>query len=177
MNTPDQEPPVRTAKLSEFVSGPGVTPDAECTVIDPSLLNPDSARKKFNKMPDDEREKYIAEAKARINEFMRGKKRTAEMRAAGDVGGGVVYLLTCKVTDERFVCQAWESDERVHKYLRGKCQNPDALDRAVDKHGWSNFTADVIAQGIQTQKALDATVDNIVKLLDTIQARPAQPST
>jgi len=80
----------------------------------------------------------------------------------------VVYLLTCAVTGKQYVGQSWNYEERMGKYRRGHGEGQRALHRAIAKYGWGNFTVVILACGIQTQDALDATEDAFILLLGTL---------
>lgn len=79
---------------------------------------------------------------------------------------GVVYLLTCKVSGKQYVGQSWNYEKRMAEYRLG-CSHGE-ISIAINKYGWNNFTAVRIAQGIQTQDALDKTETAFIALLDTI---------
>jgi len=82
--------------------------------------------------------------------------------------GGVVYLLTCKVSGKQYVGQSWCYEKRMVEYksMRGKNQN--YLNHATNKYGWDNFTTEILERGIETQEALDATEAAYIKSLNTM---------
>jgi len=80
---------------------------------------------------------------------------------------GIVYLLTAP-SGKRYVGQAHDIKERIGHYRRGKCKNQRALHAAITKYGWESFSVSVIAHGIQTQSALDATERAFIALLGTL---------
>jgi len=81
---------------------------------------------------------------------------------------GVIYLLTCLISGKQYIGQTWDYDERMARYRRSECRGQPALHAAIRKYGWENFTCVIIAQGIQTQPALDATERAFIRLLDTL---------
>jgi len=80
---------------------------------------------------------------------------------------GVVYLLTSP-SGKQYVGQSWEFETRMSRYRLNKPQHHHVINHAIDKYGWNNFTATIIAQGIETQDALDATEDAFIMLLNTL---------
>ena len=70
-----------------------------------------------------------------------------------EVVNGVVYLLTSP-SGKQYVGQSWGYETRMRSYRCGGCKSQRVLYRAIRKHGWNNFTAVKIVQGIQTQEWL-----------------------
>jgi len=81
--------------------------------------------------------------------------------------GGVVYLLTAP-SGKRYVGQTWDLPRRMNRYRCGESTAQPALHHAITKHGWENFRVVVLACGIQTQDALDATEDAFIIMLGTM---------
>lgn len=81
--------------------------------------------------------------------------------------GGVVYLLTAP-SGKRYVGQTWDLPRRMNRYRCGESTAQPALHNAITKHGWENFRVTVLACGIQTQSALDATEDAFIIMLGTM---------
>ena len=82
---------------------------------------------------------------------------------------GVVYLLTSP-SGKQYVGQSWCYEKRMRDYRcasgrKGKSAIYDAL---CYYRGLDNFASTIIAQGIQTQEALDATEDAFIMLLNTM---------
>jgi len=90
------------------------------------------------------------------------------MSSITEIVNGVIYLLTSP-SGKQYVGQAWEFEKRMSDYRRGGCKGQRALHNAITKYGWENFTATAIAQGIQTQAALDATESAFIALLGTMR--------
>jgi len=89
------------------------------------------------------------------------------MPSITEIVNGVIYLLTSP-SGKQYVGQTWEFEKRMSDYRRGDCKDQPALYSAIRKYGWENFTCVIIAQGIQTQDALDATEDAFIMLLNTL---------
>jgi len=54
------------------------------------------------------------------------------------------------------------------EYRSGKGRGQTVLHRAVIKHGWDNFTTEILERGIETQEALDAAEDAFIMSLNTM---------
>jgi len=89
------------------------------------------------------------------------------MPSITEIVNGVVYLLTSP-SGKQYVGQSWNYEKRMLDYRRGGCKKQRLLYNAIQKYGWENFTCVIIAQGIQTQDALDATERAFILLLDTL---------
>jgi len=83
---------------------------------------------------------------------------------------GVVYLLTSP-SGKQYVGQSWDLPNRKVHYRHGNCSSQRALHNAIVKYGWESFSVSVIAQGIQTQSALDATESAFISMLGTLSPR------
>ena len=81
---------------------------------------------------------------------------------------GVVYLLTNKVNGKQYVGQSWNYEKRMAEYRRGACKRQSAIHAAIAKHGWNNFTAVKIVQGIETQEWLDKIETGYIKAFNTL---------
>ena len=81
--------------------------------------------------------------------------------------GGAVYLLTAP-SGKRYIGQSWNLEKRMAYYRRGACSGQPAIQAAIAKHGWGAFTVAVVAQGFQSQGALDAAEDAFIIMLDTL---------
>ena len=80
---------------------------------------------------------------------------------------GVVYLLTSP-SGKQYVGQTWDYGNCMSKYRNGRCNRQPVLCRAIKKHGWNNFTAVKIVQGIETQEWLDKIETGYIKAFNTI---------
>jgi len=89
------------------------------------------------------------------------------MPSITEIVNGVVYLLTSP-SRKQYVGQTWDYETRMCAYKNKQARGQAALHAAIRKYGWENFTSVIIAQGIQTQSALDATEKAFIRLLNTI---------
>ena len=80
---------------------------------------------------------------------------------------GVIYLLTSP-SGKQYVGQSWNYEKRMWQYRSGKGRGQTVLHRAVIKHGWDNFTSEILERGIETQEALDAAEDAFIMSLNTM---------
>ena len=89
------------------------------------------------------------------------------MASITEVECGVVYLLTSP-SGKQYVGQSWCYEKRMVEYRYGKGKGQTVLQRAIAKHGWDNFTAEIVAENIQAQAVLDATEMAFIETLGTI---------
>ena len=89
------------------------------------------------------------------------------MSSITETESGVVYLLTSP-SGKQYVGQTWDYETRMAGYRLGGSKGQRALYAAIVKHGWNNFTAVKIVQGIQTQEWLDKIETAYIKAFNTI---------